>query len=84
MLAIFLCVLASHTTVLQGAAQLGRRYISPVIAAASSTSNPGECPSETVRGESRATICQEVRMRLQNFTQNTTQGQAPGTLYHDM
>ena len=73
MLAI-LCVLASHTTVLQGA-QLERRYVGPVTAAASSsTSNPGECPSETAREELRATIHREVRMHLQNITQNTSQG----------
>ena len=73
MLAI-LCVLASCTTVI--GAQFERRYVRPVSAAAS---NPaGECPSETVQGELITTIRREVRMHLQNITQNTTQEQAAG------
>ena len=71
-------MLASCTTVLQGA-QLERRYVRPVTAAASSTINPGECPSETVRGELTTTILREVRMHLQNITQNMSQGQAAGS-----
>lgn len=69
-----LCVLAS-ASVLRGA-QFEGRYISLITVAAGPNSNPGECPSESVREELRATAHERIRMHLQNITQNTTQGQA--------
>ena len=65
------CMLAS-ISVLQGA-QFERQYVIPV--STGSNSNPGEYPGESVRGELRSTLHQEIRMHLQNLTLNTTQGQ---------